>query len=208
MIKWYSNKYVEIYFDEIPHVGIRYLLPSSTEEEKVSIKKYPFMNKRNLKVRLVDKQKGRTFDFEIPKGYCYDGASVPRLFWRVIGPNTDNSFLIPALIHDVLCEHHEYVDYDRKFSTIVFNALLESTGVPPFKRYCMKTSVDVFQKIFCNWGVNVMSSNRSYEPNDFESGVNVMDINKNSKSNDFQPGVNVMNLIRNDKTECKIRKDC
>ena len=109
MMEWCSNKYVGVFFDDVPHVCIRYTLPSSTGEEKKSIKKYPFINKRNLKVKLIDYKKDKTYNFSIPKGYCYDGASIPRLFWRVIGSNTDNRFLIPALIHDVLCEHHEYV---------------------------------------------------------------------------------------------------
>lgn len=152
MMKWYSNKDAGIFFDDIPHVSIRYPLPSHTEEEKKSIKKYPFTNKRNLQVCLKDYKKNKTYAFSIPKGYCYDGASIPRLFWRVIGSNTDNRFLVPALIHDVLCEHHEYVNFDRHFSTVVFNALLESSGVYCFKRFLMKNSVDIFQKLFCKWG--------------------------------------------------------
>ena len=99
---------------------------------------YPFINKKTLKVRLWDKRKNKIYDFEIPKYYCYDGASVPRFFWRVIGSNTDNKFLVASLIHDVLCENHSYVDGDRKFSTEVFNALLEASEVFPVKRFLMK----------------------------------------------------------------------
>lgn len=154
MLEWISNKSVGIFFDDVPHVCIRYTLPSSTEEEKKSIKKYPFINKKNLRVQLVDYKKNKIYIFTIPKSYCYDGASIPRLFWRVIGSNTDNKFLIPALIHDVLCEHHEYVDNDRKFSSAVFNALLEASEVNSVKRFFMKNSVDIFQKFFCNWKVD------------------------------------------------------
>lgn len=151
MLEWYSNKYVSIFFDEIPCLGIRYILPSQTQEKKKSIKKYPFINKKPLKVRLKDNKKNKFYDFEIPKGYCFDGASVPRFFWRVIGPNSDNKFLVAAFIHDVLCENHHYVSFDRKFSTHVFNALLEASDVPAFKRFLMKNSVDIFQRFFCNW---------------------------------------------------------
>ena len=140
MLKWSSNKYVTVYFSEVPHVGIRYALPSQSSEERKSIKKYPFINKKTLKVKLVDKVKNKTYVFIIPKGYCYDGASVPRLFWRIIGSNTDNKFLIAALIHDVLCENHCYIDFDRRLSSEVFNALLESSGVCAFKRWMMKYS--------------------------------------------------------------------
>ena len=104
-----------------------------------------------LKVKLFDKRKTKIYKFEIPKYYCFDGASVPRFFWRVIGPKTDNKFLIPAFIHDVLCENHHYVDNDRKFSTIVFDALLEVSEVYPLKRFFMRNSVDFYQR-FCKWG--------------------------------------------------------
>ena len=150
MLEWYINKYAGIYFDDIPRVAIRYILPSTTKEIKKSIKKYPFINKRLLKVKLNDIKKNKIYRFEIPKYYCFDGASVPRIFWRVIGSNTDNKFLIAALVHDVLCENHHYVDNDRKFSTQVFNALLEASEVVPIKRFCMKNSVDFYQR-FCGW---------------------------------------------------------
>ena len=150
MYEWYSNKDAGVFFDDIPHVGVRYYIPSMSLEEKKSIEKYPFINKKNLKVELKDYKKKKVYSFEIPKGYCYDGATIPRAFWRLIGSNTDNKFLIPALIHDVLCENHNYIDNDRKFSSEVFNALLEANKLCPFKRFLMKNSVDFFQH-FCHW---------------------------------------------------------
>lgn len=159
MLEWYSNKQAGIFFDDIPRIAIRYILPSTVEELKKSIRKYPFMNKKLLKVMLKDYKKSKTYNFEIPKYYCFDGASVPRFFWRVIGANTDNKFLVAALVHDVLCENHHYVDNDRKFSTRVFNALLEASEVNPLKRFCMKNSVDFYQR-FCKW--NTIEEGGSY----------------------------------------------
>lgn len=150
MIKWTENKNVIVYFSETPYVSIRYSVPSMTDAEIKAIKKYPFINKRTITVRLVDRVKGRTYEFDIPKNYCYDGASIPWLFRRIIGAPTDNSFLIAALVHDVMCENHHYVMNDRHFSSEVFNALLESSKVSKLKRYLMFHSVDCFQK-FCGW---------------------------------------------------------
>lgn len=150
-IMWYQDDELAIGFSSNPHVCIRYVLPSSTPDEVKSIKKYPFINKSNLKVTLFDHEKEEVYSFDIPKGYCFDGASIPKFFWRVIGSNTDNSFLIPALIHDVLCENHHYVNNDREFSSKVFNALLDVAEVPAFKRFLMKNSVDLFQR-FQGWG--------------------------------------------------------
>lgn len=150
-IMWYEDEELAIGFNTMPHVCVRYITPSMTQDEVKSIKKYPFICKTELKVTLFDHGKENVHSFTIPKGYCYDGASVPRIFWRLIGSNTDNSFLIPALIHDVLCEHHEYIDYDRAFSTKVFNALLKAGKVNPVKRFMMKNSVACFQTLFCGW---------------------------------------------------------
>ncbi|MCQ2739103.1 MAG: DUF1353 domain-containing protein [bacterium] len=151
MIEWYSDNNIDIKFNQIPQIGIRYALPSDTKELKKSKKKYPFINKENLKVDLTDKIKNITYSFEIPKGYCYDGASIPRIFWRLIGSPTDNDFLIPTLIHDVLCENHNYINNDRKFSSTVFESLLKVSDVCVFNRLIMKNSVDIFQKLFCRW---------------------------------------------------------
>jgi len=151
MFCWYSGKKAGIFFNEMPQVGVRYFVPSMTKEEMRSVESYPFICRKELKVCLKDYDKNRNYEFKIPKGYCYDGASVPRIFWRIIGPNTDNKFLIPALIHDVLCEHHEYINNDRAFSTNVFSALLESSGINSFKRFLMKNSVAFYQTIFCRW---------------------------------------------------------
>lgn len=163
MIKWYNDKNLAIYFSDTPHVCVRYICPSSTDEEKKAIKKYPFICKTELKVVLFDKKKitlqpnpvGEGFvkyNFTIPKGYCYDGASIPRAFWRVVGSPMDNRFLIAALIHDVLCENHSYVNNDRAFSTNVFNALLTVSDVNCCQRFLMKNSVGMFQTLFCKWG--------------------------------------------------------
>lgn len=147
MIEWYKDDLLKILFSDIPYVSMRYSVPSMTDAEIKSIKKYPFINKRDLKVRI---EADNTYTFTIPKGYCFDGATIPRAFWRIIGAPTDNSFLIAALVHDVLCENHNYINNNRKLSTEIFNALLETSKVGKFKRFLMKNSVDLFQR-FCGW---------------------------------------------------------
>ena len=57
MNKWYSNKFAGIFFDNYPWVAIRYISPNMPKELKKSIKKYPFINKRKLRVKLVDYKK-------------------------------------------------------------------------------------------------------------------------------------------------------
>lgn len=150
MITWYNDEEITIIFDKTPNVTIRYIAPFSTEEEKEEIKKKPFINLSELRVILKDKNTQCTYEFSIPKDYAWDGASIPRVFWRLIGSKTDNRFLIPSMIHDVLCENHDYIDDDRYFSTIVFERLLYVSEVNAFNRWMIKHSVDNFQK-FCGW---------------------------------------------------------
>ena len=150
MIEWYKDDEVGIFFDKIPAVTIRYAVFYMTKEEVKEINKKPFINQSELKVELHDYKNDCKYDFVIPENYTWDGASIPRAFWRLIGSKTDNRFLIPSMIHDVLCENHEYVDDDRYFSTIIFERLLYVSKVNAFNRWMIKHSVDNFQK-FCRW---------------------------------------------------------
>ncbi len=150
MISWFEDKELGIFFDDYPRVKMRYALPSMTALEKNSIAKYPFENKKELKVALFDNIKMKKYEFTIRKNYCWDGASIPRIFWRLIGSKTDSKFLIPSMVHDVLCENHSYVDNDREFSGAVFDALLQVSGVSKFNRFLMKNSVNFYQR-FCGW---------------------------------------------------------
>lgn len=150
MINWYEGDYIGVQFNESPHVCMRIITPSMTDEEKADIYKYPFMNKKDLKVRLIDYDKLKTYDFTIPKGYKYDGCTIPRAFWRLIGAKTDPRFLIPSLLHDYICENHSCVDNDRYFADKVFERLLYVSEVPAFNRWLMFHTMDNFQK-FCGW---------------------------------------------------------
>ena len=149
-INWYQDKNIGIFFDKTPCVTIRYATPSMTHFEKEAINKYPFINRSDLKVTLFDYKKNKKYCFTVQKDYTWDGATIPRAFWRLIGSKTDSKFLIPSLIHDVLCENHGYVDNDRYFADKVFERLLYVSDVPAFNRWLMFHSVDNFQK-FCKW---------------------------------------------------------
>ena len=79
-VEWYKDKKIGIFFTPEPCVTYRVILPSMRTAEKNSITKYPFENKRTLRVELFDYKKDKKYEFSIPKGYCWDGASIPRLF--------------------------------------------------------------------------------------------------------------------------------
>lgn len=147
-MEWVNNDGLILEFDDIPRLHIRYALPSDTEEEVKDIKKFPFINCKNLKVTIKDTNK--TYSFDVPKGYKWDGATVPKFFWRIVGSSTQPEFLIASCIHDVLCENHNYIDNNRNLSSKIFKELLLIAGVSKIKAQIMYLSVDNFQR-FCGW---------------------------------------------------------
>ena len=46
--------------------------------------------------------RGRTYTILIPKGFIWDGASIPRVAWSLIGATNGGPMLLPSLLHDVL----------------------------------------------------------------------------------------------------------
>ncbi len=146
---WYKDDELLIGFDKKPSVTMSYPMPCYDECKNREIDKKPFLNKEKLKVTI--KYINHAYLFTIPKGYTWDGATIPRFFWRFIGSNTSPEFLIPSMIHDVLCENHSYIDNDRYLSTIILERLLYCSGVNGFKRWMIKHSVDNYQKIKGGW---------------------------------------------------------
>lgn len=148
MIKVYTDEYIQIFFDRPPDVHCRGCILPFIKDQKLKdeIAKKPYLNMAELKVTLINRKKDKRYTFIIPAGYTWDGASIPRFAWRLVGSPTDAKFLVASMIHDILCENRHYVDNDRYFSTIAFERLLYISGVGDFNRWMMKHSVDNFQK--------------------------------------------------------------
>lgn len=152
MIKWYSDETLAICFSQMPEPCILFPNPYMEDEEKEEIEAKPFLHKKQITITLFDKRKGKIlkYEFKNKPNYRWDGASIPRMFWRLIGAKTDNRFLIPSFVHDLMCENKHFVGFDRHFSTLVFERLLRVSKVPAGSRWMMKHSVDNFQK-FQGW---------------------------------------------------------
>jgi hypothetical protein len=133
-------------------------MPFYDDRKNEDICKHPFINKSPLNVKITwlnddILQVPDVYKFSIEDGYCWDGASIPKFFWRIIGSNTGPEFIIASMLHDKLCENHHYIDNNRYLSTIVLEKCLKVGGIGSFKRWLMKHSVDNFQK-FQGWGKN------------------------------------------------------
>lgn len=144
MITWYQDDKIKIIFDKEPDTDTKKILPTMSEEEISDIRKKPLILKNKIFCRII--YGGISYGFFIKKNYDWDGATIPPFAWVLIGQSLDPEFYIPSLIHDVLCENHDYVNNNRYLSTLVLDALLCANKVNPFKRWVMKHSVDNFQK--------------------------------------------------------------
>ena len=78
--------------------------------------------------------------FEAPEGYSWDGASIPRWAWTVMGHPLEGDLRFASLVHDWLCEHSQTAG-DRMFADAVFFKLLEEAGLPRWRRVCLWLAV-------------------------------------------------------------------
>lgn len=153
MINWYEDDKITIFFNHKPNAHMLEPLPSMTQTEKDLIEKYPFINCTALQVAIYDKNLPKMYNFTITKSFRWDGATIPRLFWWIIGSKTNPKYRTPSLIHDYICLNKYIIDYRCDFSTQIFEALLSVAGVSKWRRKTMCFFINIYQKIFCDWGL-------------------------------------------------------
>lgn len=151
MLNWYEDNELAIFFNHKPNTHMLDIIPSMTQAEKDLIEIYPFINCTSLKVGIYDKKLPKMYNFTIPKYFRYDGATIPRLLWWIIGAKTNPKFRNPALLHDYMCCNKYCIDYRRNFSSRVFRAMLEVAGVSKWRRNLMFFAVDIWQMFQKGW---------------------------------------------------------
>jgi len=150
-ILWFDDEEVRIGFSQIPLISNLLINKKIMSKEEIKeIKKKPFILNNDIKVFLEDKIQDEIYIFEINKGYRYDGASIPKFAWFLVGSKEDVRFKVASLLHDVLCENHGFVENDRYFSTKIFDKCAKVGGCCAFVRFLIFHSVDNFQK-FQKW---------------------------------------------------------
>ena len=78
---------------------------------------------------------------QVNPGFDFDGASVPRALWSVVGSPMTDGYQRAACLHDALYAS-EY--FDRDVCDKLFLEAMESEGVGYFKRYAMYYAVRAF----------------------------------------------------------------
>ena len=119
-----------------------------------SKKKYPFELFNSLLVKISTTH--RNFEFTIFNGYTWNGADIPRFFWRIIGSRTDNDFLVASMLHDYLLEFKAYIVNEildnaitkkeyRRLTSLIFRHVIKEQGTNTIKANIMAWCVDVYQ---------------------------------------------------------------
>ena len=71
--------------------------------------------------------------FDIPSGTRTDGASIPRLLWRVCGHPLMAPRVYAAICHDWLYQHGWEIGIDRKEADECYYALLRHFGIAAWR---------------------------------------------------------------------------
>lgn len=77
----------------------------------------------------------------VPAGFHYDGASIPRQAWSIIGHPFTGAFIRPAALHDWYCVHKSI--QSSAAHRLLYDGL-RSEGVGWFRAQLMYRAVQVF----------------------------------------------------------------
>ena len=82
----------------------------------------------------------------VPAGFSYDGASVPRFFWRIVFPPVHPKSRRAALFHDFIYRTHPEGWTKADADCLFYNLLLED-GVPKWRAWLAYQGVNLFGRI-------------------------------------------------------------
>lgn len=151
-----KEKILKIDIIPCPDIRIRVICDNEPEEIKKQKKKYPFELFETIIVKINTTK--REFSFNIPIGYTWNGADIPRLCWRLVGSRTDNDFLVASMLHDYMLEMKVFIMKEvlknqlstkeyRRLTSLVFREKIKAQGTNTIKANVMAWCVDVFQMI-------------------------------------------------------------
>ena len=84
------------------------------------------------------------YTITVPKGFITDGASIPRLLWRICGhPMTTRRFPI-ALIHDWIYTEYEDLPLTRKDADRIYHDGLRDLGFPEWMAWLEWAAIRLF----------------------------------------------------------------
>lgn len=127
-------------FDKEPIITIH---PKNTEK--------PFTLMNDIEY-LSEKYHGFKYRIFINKGYNWNGANIPRIFWRIVGSQYNPEFAPASMVHDWLCENKSFIEkHGVQVSSDIFRDILILYKVPKCKAKIMATAVRLWQYTQRGW---------------------------------------------------------
>lgn len=84
-------------------------------------------------------------------GDSWDGASIPRMFWSIVGHPLQQEFRWASFWHDRLCEH-SFLWADRRLADAILLLMLQLYGVGYWRRTAMWIAVRLYAWFSWSWG--------------------------------------------------------
>lgn len=116
---------------------------------KLIVSPVPEKNKLELQEKFTIRYQynNEVKGFTIPKGYEYDGASIP-----ILRSDFQPKFLRASLVHDWFCDayndrHKTRIDFDVEEMSEVFGEILKLDGVGYLHAEAMEMAVTVFKSL-------------------------------------------------------------
>ena len=103
----------------------------------------PFSRKYRLE-RVLEVSytfKNETMNIKVPEGYLTDGATIPKVFWSVIGSPYLPEYITAAIVHDWCCDEK----YDVEEMSDLFFELLKLSNVPNLTAKLMRKAVYAYK---------------------------------------------------------------
>lgn len=101
--------------------------------------------------------------FVVPPGFHWDGTSIPRALWSVLGGPFNPKYEIAGLIHDYLYRLDVHDDLPRQIADEIFYDILRLEGVSWFRAQEMYWGVRAggwlsYNKKELNWTPNIKAA--------------------------------------------------
>lgn len=139
-------------FDNLPDARIRPTLKFDIPKVERDKRKNPLCLHNEINYWIRDKLNGEIYKISLSPGIKEDGATIHRLFWRVIGHPLQPDFITASTFHDAACKNHKIVGGNRRLASEIFKELLLFSGVHHFKAYIMTEFMDAWQIIIWTFG--------------------------------------------------------
>jgi|GEM_PF-2770365 len=149
-----KEKLLSVEFGKTPVVKIRVINEFDSAALVKNKKRYPFELVKSATVKIATN--ARKFAFTISRGYCWNGADIPRPLF-LVGQSKENHYLIASMVHDYMLEYKSVIyngvlnreisaeDY-RRLTTLIFREILKNHRTNTIKANVMAGAVDWFQK--------------------------------------------------------------